>query len=1204
MQLDIPSNTNNYYKCNFEQYGYDIIKLKCWLLPAAINTPSPLSAIITKIFTNPGEATNYLSTFVNDNGQSPIMSSQIFADMYNSTPLFYRDFYWLTTYTNVNNNYVLPTSNLQQQSDYTTAISGNASNKTLLFYYKQFQSITTLDFESTYSISQTVQRSITDSLQPQTPQDPLSIISVNGQDPTAVFTSVLVYGFQIQNFRSFLFHLKYGYHEKTIEYKYPYCASVSNGQYSSQLFIYLPLWRSINNDPLIISRVTQATPFATYLYSTATQDFNNPSITSIQINVVGYQQFIIRASFVDSESGVYSLILNDFIQLYSWDLIDGSISNGTFEKFIDFRDISSGGITKSTTSNSLVLTDLAGNALIIPDSTDWYYYPIPDYFQNINDPYEVSIRTVTEAFFTIPNIDLTLQSNDNTFFINFTNIDQRERIQIEFYSIGLTAKGQWDYQMDMFRIDFQLPMNLFSSSPLPYRVYYRSLIFDHIYLSPQSQLAITSKDADAIGPLITVVTPINNFDGTNPGQIQWILTISDTLNGFLNGTVHVQSNLDPNPYVFTLLPVSPPQPSQNITLNIDIPTECRQQTYTITYVELYDNANHKTVYNDLLGIEYYFEDGGPSASVYKVISPFVMLQEDIHTLLSIPILCLYTNNDNTPPNLNGPPIIPTSINTGSPSRSLEISFNVVDNLNQISQSHLPYCYLHAILFNTISQVATIQSIGNRTASFLCQFEQLPYGFGFPGTFIRYQISGFSDTMLNIGSNGLFEDDIIPVIFSKSSSIIENVYPLPPLPSDSRLTILGKNFGLVENVNVLYENGSEIPTPVQLVYGSTVMMFTKVSLVDRVVQITAIETPSNPYELPIYNTQPKPPKLCPGTPECSGHGNCQSQTGVCQCTSPWFGNDCNSQTVTIPKPPTANPTQPVVDNDFNTTLPDGEIITLKTLISVVSLLELDIDGKTVDSYFFSQWKYTNTTNHNQTSVLEYTYETNLTNSLQTNVQVIVQYYQSEETIFFANQKLQMLPSTLKYKIILSPYNFKHSVNTLRLVMNATIQSTTSNPVNSCSYQEYGSNSDDSEFIKLQVDTHSLYGRFIRRGIIDQRVRPISNTVGTSNQSTTTSSSNTIGINIPWYHLSVILDPDFSVLLDTNSASTKENSICNSLESSENNTSKLTKVQIAGIIIGVIGFSIVVASSVAYYLITKHRTKNAIKSLHSKLKEIKD
>ncbi|KYQ90945.1 hypothetical protein DLAC_07822 [Tieghemostelium lacteum] len=71
---------------------------------------------------------------------------------------------------------------------------------------------------------------------------------------------------------------------------------------------------------------------------------------------------------------------------------------------------------------------------------------------------------------------------------------------------------------------------------------------------------------------------------------------------------------------------------------------------------------------------------------------------------------------------------------------------------------------------------------------------------------------------------------------------------------------------------------------------------------------------------------------------------------------------------------------------------------------------------------------------------------------------------------------------------------------------------------------------------------------------------------------------------------IVDPDFSILIDTQPASDKEEgAICGSQssENAEENKSKLTKTQIAGIIIGAVGFFIVAVVVTTYFIYKRHK-----------------
>ncbi|KAF2068534.1 hypothetical protein CYY_010139, partial [Polysphondylium violaceum] len=127
-----------------------------------------------------------------------------------------------------------------------------------------------------------------------------------------------------------------------------------------------------------------------------------------------------------------------------------------------------------------------------------------------------------------------------------------------------------------------------------------------------------------------------------------------------------------------------------------------------------------------------------------------------------------------------------------------------------------------------------------------------------------------------------------------------------------------------------------------------------------------------------------------------------------------------------------------------------------------------------------------------------------------------------------------------------------------------------------------------------------GRFIKRGIVDGRVRQISNTpLNTEFKSTSSKSQTHIGITVPHYTRMVQLDPDFSVLVDNRAANLNSpNSIC-----ATKSKSKLTGAQIAGIVIGCVAFITIAVVCVAYYLYKKKKSSRFIKRMNNKLENMK-
>ncbi|EGC38471.1 hypothetical protein DICPUDRAFT_28619 [Dictyostelium purpureum] len=193
---------------------------------------------------------------------------------------------------------------------------------------------------------------------------------------------------------------------------------------------------------------------------------------------------------------------------------------------------------------------------------------------------------------------------------------------------------------------------------------------------------------------------------------------------------------------------------------------------------------------------------------------------------------------------------------------------------------------------------------------------------------------------------------------------------------------------------------------------------------------------------------------------------------------------------------------------------------------------------------------------------------------------------------------MNPSTMKYTIEIGQYPFNSPLNQLELVMSAFAQSNTTD--NICSAREFGetTSGDNSNYLKIQVDNHSLYGRFIKRGIIDSRVRSISNILLDKDMkpiSETKTLQSYICIQIQNFKESAIIDPDFSILINSNKASSKINSICP-------NNSKLSGAKIAGIAVGCTAFVAVVVISISYHIIQKKKKEKFLNNVNQKMKEM--
>ncbi|EGC31176.1 hypothetical protein DICPUDRAFT_40318, partial [Dictyostelium purpureum] len=189
-----------------------------------------------------------------------------------------------------------------------------------------------------------------------------------------------------------------------------------------------------------------------------------------------------------------------------------------------------------------------------------------------------------------------------------------------------------------------------------------------------------------------------------------------------------------------------------------------------------------------------------------------------------------------------------------------------------------------------------------------------------------------------------------------------------------------------------------------------------------------------------------------------------------------------------------------------------------------------------------------------------------------------------------------PSSIKYTIYLGKYSFESKLNTLQLIISTEVSS---NKNDICSNKELDPSNDNNQdsllsedYLKISLGHLYLYGRFIKRALINN-ITPtlISNKMlnETMEKDSNNKANSYIAIQIPYYTESIVIDPDFSILLDNTPKST---GICST------NSSKLSTNKIIGIVLGSVGLAIVIILS-TLYILYKRKQKA---TLQNKIKNI--
>ncbi|EFA83759.1 EGF-like domain-containing protein [Heterostelium album PN500] len=785
-----------------------------------------------------------------------------------------------------------------------------------------------------------------------------------------------------------------------------------------------------------------------------------------------------------------------------------------------------------------------------------------DYVPYIKNFYQFSPMNFTYFAFEKNSIDmgaggdvlntLWFSLNDNDPTLN-PMLDTGLFYNLDSYQDKFLFYGEYVSEKDMYKIDFIVYQNTLPGN------------FSYTLLSPTSKFSsnhissligsnatfkIINSNGDFIRPILKeLVSNLGNNINVQTGNtmtIGWNLRITDYPNGFLNGTIEIVSEKDLEPIFIMFNETSRIRGDKydgvyQVNFTIDGDT-CRSQTFVISKLQLFDLypfVKMDSFYNsfssafDIVGTQYEKDMNITINCQVKLI--IFILQTDIP--------------DSNPPKLETLSFT-KSIDVGSSNRIFEATFSISDVGSGISLRHNPYIYIltnDAIWFKVPSQRLNYTS----TLAFYNATAELPWGFG--QTKLVVSIYGIVDNYLNM--NGYSTQNLKDAGY-EYTIIRTQTFTDPIIESCSQITkkggsifLYGHNFG-VENtpysLSVDYRNGSNwvVVNPTKK-YASLIQVDISPFTSDYIqvkIQVNSVQSniliiypmirtlaPPNPTTTPNPTETPKPtvtpspnPKLCPGEPVCNNQGECLSNG--CKCNAPWYGPSCSSKVSPTPIPPPAeNPS-----TEFNVTNPSNpdQLITAK--ISVVSLLELNSEFNTINRFVFNKWNLSSVvSNDDKTSYSYYSY----LNGRNTIVNTTIDFFKKESNITFAGGVINIVPFTIKFTVDIDHFDFVDKLSLMQIVMEATV---TTSDSGACSSKFIGEESNDNvQWVKMNINDNSLYGRFLDRALVDDTIVTSKNVIIENDSSDSYNSvTSKIGIIIPYYENNAIIDPDFSSLVDSN------------------------------------------------------------------------
>eukprot|EP01132_Coremiostelium_polycephalum_P003584 gene3584-4464_t len=231
-----------------------------------------------------------------------------------------------------------------------------------------------------------------------------------------------------------------------------------------------------------------------------------------------------------------------------------------------------------------------------------------------------------------------------------------------------------------------------------------------------------------------------------------------------------------------------------------------------------------------------------------------------------------------------------------------------------------------------------------------------------------------------------------------------------------------------------------------------------------------------------------------------NGYCEN--GACFCKSGFGGSKCDL--------PTTNST---INNNGNST--EIDLDNVKFGFSIYSIQELFFNKTVNRELVFEKWnlKFSNKTHW----VYSYNFETST-------ISYTIEEVEQDRNISFAGVDMNLTKGSLKLWVTIKEWRYLGSLNNLRLVLvsNATSTNKCSKSTNIQAYEsDYSLN-----YITLEKDGKTLYGRFIDRALSDGRV-----TFSETRVLKQSEDSIIVGISLPNCKLCE-LDPNYSMLISGN------------------------------------------------------------------------
>ncbi|KAN0036009.1 hypothetical protein ACTA71_005307 [Dictyostelium dimigraforme] len=271
--------------------------------------------------------------------------------------------------------------------------------------------------------------------------------------------------------------------------------------------------------------------------------------------------------------------------------------------------------------------------------------------------------------------------------------------------------------------------------------------------------------------------------------------------------------------------------------------------------------------------------------------------------------------------------------------------------------------------------------------------------------------------------------------------------------------------------------------------------------------------------------------CPNNCTSPSNGLCNTATGVCSCFNGFTGINCNSKE-------NSNTDIPSSKSNINETTGEATISNdgLNYQINIHSLVELNFNGTVINEFLLNNKWNNGIISQNDENSKIVTFSQKLINGSCEIEYSIEQVIGKNKDYSFAGINYSLPTGSLKLTVSIQNYTYQSTLNSIQLRINSQYGNTNVNNGSSgggdCNSKKLDidindfKNDQSLNYLIISKDSKTFFGRFINKVISDGRETFMSTSI--INQE---NDSIYIGLNLPHCTKSCLIDPDFSLLVDT-------------------------------------------------------------------------